>query len=106
MTREHTYHNVRWETAGTDELRAAQLEHLRAQLQRIHRSNAWFRGRLDQVGFAPGDLRNIDDLRHLPLMSKEDFRKNYPLAKCCVDKAQIRDWLHECGRRPDGRSDY
>jgi phenylacetate-CoA ligase len=91
MTREYLYHNVRWETCSLDELRATQLSRLRAILEHVHGANAWFRERLDKAGFARGDIRTIEDLRHLPFMSKEEFRKNYPLAMCCVDKSCIRE---------------
>lgn len=46
-----------------DELRALQLERLRVTLARAYQSIPFYRSRLDDAGFAPGDLKSLDDLR-------------------------------------------
>ncbi len=34
----------------------------------------------------PWDINSLQDIQKLPLMNKEDFRKEYPLGMCCVEK--------------------
>jgi phenylacetate-CoA ligase len=66
------------ETASRDELAALQLGRLRATLANAHANVPVQRARMDAAGFAPGDLRGLEDLRALPFMQKQDLRAHYP----------------------------
>lgn len=59
-----------------EQIRAQQLERLRALLDFAATSNPFYRERLRAVGFAPGDLRSLDDLAGIPLLTKDDVRGN------------------------------
>jgi phenylacetate-CoA ligase len=64
-----------------DELLALQ----QAELQRLL-SHAWqhvphYRARFEQAGFEPGQLRHVDDLRKLPLLTREDAMRHFEAQK-------------------------
>ncbi len=46
----------------------------------------FFKDKFQQVGVHPWDINSLQDIQKLPLMNKEDFRKEYPLGMCCVEK--------------------
>ncbi|MEN6403538.1 MAG: AMP-binding protein, partial [Armatimonadia bacterium] len=83
------YHNEALETASRDELRALQDRRLREIVQYVYDNNTEQRRRLDAAGVRPADIQSVDDLPSLPLMSKEDLRKSYPLGLCCVDSRDL-----------------
>lgn len=53
--------------------RQRQLADLRHQLEHASRL-PHYRDRFRDAGFEPGDLRSLDDLAHLPMLSKDDLR--------------------------------
>jgi phenylacetate-CoA ligase len=66
------------ESIDRDELQALQLKRLQGMVARLYECVPHYRAKLDGVGFAPGDLTSLDDLRALPFTEKTDFRDNYP----------------------------
>jgi phenylacetate-CoA ligase len=64
------------ETLGRDELRALQEELLRGQIVRCAASSALYRSKLETVGAEPGDIRTLDDLARIPVVTKEELRED------------------------------
>ena len=62
------------ETLGRDALQELQLGRLREQVRRCDEGSAFYREKFRAVGFEPGDLRNLDDLRDLPFVHKQELR--------------------------------
>jgi len=60
------------------ELRALQLERLRATVAHVYANNAHYRAAFDQAGVAPEDVRSLTDIARLPFTTKADLRANYP----------------------------
>src|SRR5712692_4355535 len=56
----------------------AELERLRAVVARVFDRVPFYRQRLGEAGFTPGDIRSLADLRRLPFTTKDDFRETYP----------------------------
>ncbi len=83
------FHNQKMETASLDELRSLQNAKLKEIVRYVYQNNASFKAKFDRAGIDACHLKGLDDLPHLPTMSKEDFRAGYPLALCCVDRKQI-----------------
>jgi phenylacetate-CoA ligase len=54
------------------------LAALRALLQHAYETVPLYRERMDAVGFLPGDLKSLDDMRHLPTLRKCDISANFP----------------------------
>jgi len=66
------------ETMDREQLRALQLERLRATVTRVCERVPHYRARLAELGAEPGDVRDLDDLGRLPFTTKTDFRDGYP----------------------------
>jgi phenylacetate-CoA ligase len=75
--------------ASLDELRAVQLERLRATLRRCYENVPFYRRSFDAAGVHPDDCKSLADLAKFPLTSKTDLRDNYPLGLLAVDRSRI-----------------
>jgi phenylacetate-CoA ligase len=73
-----TIWDARHETLDGERLRELQLARLRAMVDRVYARVPFYRGKLDEAGYRPGDLTGLDDLGRLPFTTKDDFRDNYP----------------------------
>jgi phenylacetate-CoA ligase len=60
------------------ELRALQVERLKASLAHAYAHNPTYRQKLDAGGFVPGDVTSLADLERLPFTTKDDLRAAYP----------------------------
>ena len=63
---------LRTQFASRDELRELQYQRLRAQVHYAARHVPYYRGLFAQIGFAPEDFKAIEDLRHIPALSRRD----------------------------------
>jgi len=77
------------ESIDRGKLRALQLKRLQGMLARLYERVPHCRAKLDDVGFAPGDLKRLDDLRALPFTEKTDFRDNYPRGLFAVPMDEV-----------------
>ncbi|MGW2458569.1 phenylacetate--CoA ligase PaaK [Streptomyces sp. NPDC001356] len=78
------------ERLGPGELRALQLERLRASLRRAYENVPFYRASFDKAGVRPEDCRTLDDLAHFPFTTKADLRENYPYGMFAVPREKIR----------------
>ncbi len=83
------YFNREMETASQDELTAMQERLLPEIVKYVYENNPAQKKRFDEAGVAPGDVKGLEDLCKLPLMSKTDFRDHYPLGLSCVDSSNF-----------------
>jgi phenylacetate-CoA ligase len=77
------------EAIDRDELRALQLERLQGMLVRLYERVPHYRAKLGDAGFAPGDLKSLDELRALPFTEKADFRDTYPCGLFAVPMDEV-----------------
>jgi phenylacetate-CoA ligase len=77
----------RW---SLEELRAHQLERLRATLRHAYDNVAFYRRRFDEAGVHPDDCRDLADLAKFPTTTKADLRDNYPFGMFAVPQDQVR----------------
>lgn len=63
----------RLDTASRDELAAIQAEKLRLLVPYLYDHVPFYRRRFDAAGMAPGDVRELADLRHVPVVTKHDM---------------------------------
>lgn len=63
----------RLDTASRDELTAIQTEKLRALLPYLYACVPFYRRRFDEIGLAPGDIRELADLARIPPVTKQDM---------------------------------
>ncbi|HOC69207.1 MAG TPA: phenylacetate--CoA ligase [Candidatus Hydrogenedentes bacterium] len=62
----------------TAQLRQLQLHRLQAVVQRSYDNVALFRHRMEELGLAPWDIQQLEDIQHLPFTIKTDLRDTYP----------------------------
>lgn len=77
------------ETLSRDEIEALQLDLLKKQVKRAYEKMQTYREKMDDAGVKPADINSLEDLAKLPLVYKEDFRKNYPYGMLAVNKSEI-----------------
>ncbi|MGA1844200.1 MAG: phenylacetate--CoA ligase family protein [bacterium] len=85
------YWNEEMERSSLDELRAFQLERLKELVQWAYGRSEYHKNRFKEAGVDPKGIDSLDDLIHLPFMSKEDFRVHYPLGMLCADRETLRE---------------
>ena len=56
------------------QLRTLQLERLRWQIARCYSGSDFYRERLDKAGLRPGDIRSLEDIQRLPVLTKDELR--------------------------------
>ncbi|MFH9089534.1 MULTISPECIES: phenylacetate--CoA ligase PaaK [unclassified Streptomyces] len=78
------------ERLGAEELRALQLERLRASLRHAYENVPFYRESFDKAGVRPEDCRTLADLAHFPFTTKADLRENYPYGMFAVPREKIR----------------
>jgi len=76
-------------TFDRDELRALQLQRLRATLERVYDRVPHYRRAFDDAGVRPDDLVALEDLARFPFTAKEDLRQNYPFGMFAVPREQV-----------------
>jgi phenylacetate-CoA ligase len=62
------------ETLEAGPLRQMQLERLRSQVERSYFSSDFYRERLDAAGVAPSDIKTLEDVRRIPVVTKDELR--------------------------------
>ncbi|MEU7085960.1 phenylacetate--CoA ligase PaaK [Streptomyces achromogenes] len=78
------------ERLGAEELRALQLERLRASLRHAYEHVPFYRESFDKAGVRPEDCRTLADLARFPFTAKADLRANYPYGMFAVPRERIR----------------
>ncbi|MFC9279460.1 phenylacetate--CoA ligase PaaK [Streptomyces collinus] len=78
------------ERLGAEELRALQIERLRASLRHAYENVPFYRESFDKAGVRPEDCRSLDDLAHFPFTTKADLRSQYPYGMFAVPRERIR----------------
>ena len=58
-------------------LRQTQLRKLKALIRHGYENVPYYRKLFDSVGFHPNDLASLDDLRKIPITTKQDVRENF-----------------------------
>lgn len=82
------------ETMPREELKKFQDKRLRETVKQAFKSQ-FYRNKFKEVGAEPGDIKTLEDLRGLPLISKNDFRQslqeNPPFGNyTCVPMEKVR----------------
>jgi phenylacetate-CoA ligase len=82
-----------WDAAAecmpVEQLRQLQSERLHDTVRRAYENVPAYRKKLDDAGIGPSDVKSIDDLRKLPLTTKDDLRDNYPFGLLAVPLEEV-----------------
>ena len=71
------YFNPEMETLTRSEIQALQLERLQKTVAHCMNS-PFYRKRFQEAGVRPEDIKTLDDIRRIPLTTKQDLRDTYP----------------------------
>lgn len=73
------------ENWSSEKIRELQFIRLKELLQHAYENTIFYRKRFDEVGLAPHKLQDPEEIRKIPILTKEDIRENLDsmLAKCC-----------------------
>lgn len=86
-----SYFNPVAETLSRQELTAIQNTKLREVVRMVAACNPYFKAKFADAGIDAQNFEGLEALTSLPFMSKDDFRKEYPLGMMCVDKTRIAE---------------
>jgi phenylacetate-CoA ligase len=77
------------ERLSIGELRALQLDRLRATLRLVYDKVPHYRRAFDAAGVTPDDLHALEHLRRFPFTTKADLRENYPFGLFAVPRDKL-----------------
>ena len=63
---------------STDELAALQLRRLQALLRHAYQNVPYYSRKFGEIGLEPEDIKTLDDLPRLPILTRQDVRENLP----------------------------
>ena len=87
MDNNSPYLHPQYETLSHEELKALQLERLKATVKHCMNSE-FYRKRFAEAGLTPDDIQSLDDLRKIPFTTKQDLRDTYPFGMASVPLRQ------------------
>jgi phenylacetate-CoA ligase len=70
-------------------LESLQLERLKAAVSRAYDHAGFYRGKMDESGVKPSDIRSLSDIRKLPFTIKDDMRACYPYGLFAVPMKDV-----------------
>ncbi|MCQ2561629.1 MAG: phenylacetate--CoA ligase [Clostridia bacterium] len=77
------YYQPEIETMPREQLKALQDERLAKQVKYVYDNNEFYRGKMDELGIKPEDIKTTEDLAKLPFTVKDDLRDQYPYGLMC-----------------------
>ena len=77
------------ECLNAEELKDMQGKLLSSQVKRMYENVVCFRGRMDEAGLKPDDIKCIEDIGKLPFSYKSDLRDYYPFGLFAVPMKNI-----------------
>jgi phenylacetate-CoA ligase len=77
------------EVLERERLEELKLQRLRETVDRLYEKVPFYRKKLDEAGFRPGDIRELSDLQKLPFTTKDDLREHYPFGLFAVPMRDI-----------------
>jgi phenylacetate-CoA ligase len=77
------------ECMDRERLTKLQGERLHAMVERLYYNVPFYRGKFQENGIEPGDIKSIEQLKDLPFTSKQDLRDNYPFGLFAVPPSEV-----------------
>lgn len=65
-----------YDQSSAEQLHADQLESLKKIIKYSYENTKYYKIIFDKIGFSPSDLKSIDDMVQLPVITKEEIREN------------------------------
>ncbi|EFK97869.1 Phenylacetate CoA ligase [sediment metagenome] len=70
--------NEKFECLPLKDLKNIQSERLVKTVEYVYKNSNFYKTNLEKHGITPKDIKNIDDIKKLPMTEKENLRDNYP----------------------------
>ena len=83
------YYQPEIETMPLEQIQALQSERLVEQVKHVYDNVAFYRGKMDEAGVKPEDIKGIEDLNKLPFITKDDLRDQYQYGLLGVPLDQV-----------------
>ncbi len=102
MVEEKRYFQPEIETMPREQLWELQKEKLLKQVRHVYEHMPYYRAKMDEKGVKPEDIKELEDIRKLPFLSKADLRDAYPEGLLAVPKrdcVRIQSTSGTTGRR-------
>ncbi len=77
------------ETLSRSEMEALQLSRLQETVARVYERVPYYRGKMDELGVKPKDIKTLADLAKLPFTTKQDMRDTYPFGLFAVPQEEL-----------------
>ena len=83
------YYQPEIETMPREQLRALQLERMRASVRHAYDNVEFYRKAFAEAGVTPDDLNSLEDLAKFPFVVKQDMRDAYPFGLFAVPTKDV-----------------
>jgi phenylacetate-CoA ligase len=77
------------ECMDRERLAKLQSERLSVMVERLYYNVPFYRQEFQKRGIEPGDIKNVEQLKHLPFTLKQDLRDNYPYGLFAVPASEV-----------------
>ncbi len=81
--------NPEYECMDREALQAVQLRRLQMTLSWVYERVPYYRGRMDELGARPRDVKSLDDVRKLPFTDKTALRDTYPFSMFALPLEEV-----------------
>ena len=83
------YWNRICECMSREEMRELQSDRLVKTVNRVYYNVSHYRGKMQEKGIEPGDIKSVEDLSKLPFTNKQDLRDTYPFGMFAAPLSEI-----------------
>ncbi|MGC8764832.1 MAG: phenylacetate--CoA ligase family protein [Brevinematia bacterium] len=70
-------------------LRELQLEKLKFLVRNVYENVGFYRKKMDKMGVKPEHIKSLEDIKKLPITTKNDLRDNYPFGLFAVPMSKV-----------------
>lgn len=77
------------ETMSRGDIKELQLEKLKNNVQYCYDKVKFYHDKLDELKIRPSDIKTLEDIRLLPITSKEELRQHYPYGMFAVPMKEV-----------------
>jgi phenylacetate-CoA ligase len=81
--------NKEIEQMDRKKMRELQLEKLKKLVSYVYENVPFYRKKMDEIGIKPEHIKTLEDIRNLPVTTKNDLRDNYPFGLFAVPMSKV-----------------
>lgn len=84
------YWQEKYETMDRESLQQLQLARLKEMMTRLYNTDVpYYKKKFQEKGITPGDIKSLEDIKHIPFTTKQDLRDNYPYGMLAVPMEDV-----------------